>query len=148
MVGSTGGCERSPSGCTQEKLGIGRLMKKLVDIGALVCGHGDSNDLVFEDYGAEAAKRAFGDPAGVVSFVRVWDIALSLLQFHAVARRFHGRRQARRQVRSHGFGSSAALARSHACLAHLPAMLAAGSRPSPKRLGTGGGNLPSRKRVF
>ncbi len=81
-------------------------MKKPVDIRPFVRGDGDTNDLVFQDNATKAAKRAFGDPAGVVSFARVRHIGLALLQYHALARRFSEPRQARRQARWHSSGPS------------------------------------------
>src|SRR2546430_2387539 len=119
----------------QEKFGICGLVKKLVDIRSFVRSHGDTNDLVFQDNATKAAKGVFGDPAAVVSFPGVRHVALALLQFHALARRFPESRPAQLQVRLHGPESSSAPWRSHTCLPRLPAVPAAESRPFPRRHG-------------
>src|SRR5262249_52730865 len=118
------------------------LVQKLVDVGAFIGNHRNSNKLVFERDAAKLAKDAFGNSASAVSLTYVRNIALAFFEFHGEAfRRF--RELMRPQVLLHAPESSSAQQRSHACPVRLPAMRAAGSRPFPKPHGGFEENLSS-----
>src|SRR5437870_8366072 len=69
----------------QQKLSVGWFMKELVDVRALIGDHGNANELIFERYTAKPAKNAFGNPASVVPFAYVRQVAQELLEFHAAS---------------------------------------------------------------